>query len=118
MEAHIVVRKAVQMLHDAVGVDMMQHLFAQLAVRRVNGDIQRAGFALDHAIDLAGRQVRQCDEIARHPEISRQSSSRTYRLGRMPGGICSIKQNMQWLAQVFWAAHQRGFERTARAIPP
>ena len=51
------------------------------------------------SISALGRLV----SVTKLPAISesRQSSSRTYRLGRMPGGICSMKQNMQWFAQVF-----------------
>ena len=49
-------------------------------------------------ISAGGRLV----SVTKLPAISesRQSSSRTYSDGRMPGGICSMKQNMQWLAQV------------------
>ena len=110
MEAHVVVREAMQMFHDSVGVDVMQHLLAQFAVRRVNRDIQRTGFALDHAIHFACGQVGQRDEVARHqrktpvivPNIQAGAHARRHLLNETEHAVIGAGLR---------AAHQRGFKR-------
>ena len=110
VKAHVVVGKAAKMFHDAVGMDVVQHLFAQFAVGRLHRDIQRAGVALDHAIHFLRRQVGQRHKIARHQRkppivvahIEAGTHARRHLLNKAEHAV--VRAGLR-------AAHQGGFER-------
>ena len=110
VKAHVVVGKAAKVFHDAVGMDVVQHLFAQFAVGRLHRDIQRAGVALDHAIHFLRRQVGQRHKIARHQReppivvahIEAGTHARRHLLDKAEHAV--VRAGLR-------AAHQGGFER-------
>ena len=115
VKAHAVVRKTLQVLHDPVCMDVGEHLLAQLAVGRLDGDVNGAGFALNHAVHFRLGQVGQRHKVAGHQRkppvvvthIQARAHARRHLLDEAEHAV--VRAGLR-------AAHQRGLQRQPQGI--